>query len=438
MKEKTNPFYYGWVIVAVSFFSIFLALGIRFSFGVFYVAILWEYGWGRAETAGAFSLAMFIHGLFAPVTGMLIDRFGPRALFPLGATLLALGLAAASRITAIWHLYLFFGVVIALGINTLSFTPHMSLIPKWFIRKRGLASGLVLAGIGMGTMTLAPFIQFMIDIAGWRYAFLILAGTVLGVLVPLTAVFQRRSPQEVGQYPDGVAPVSGNPLPPQPEGFRNDTRSPARSEHWTLGTAVCTRPFWWIGLTNLAVGFLSNMLIVHQAAHVVDAGYSPILAASTVGLVGLLGSVGGILCGFLSDRVGRRIAYILGSSAALVGVLFFLFVRDTSSVWMLYAFVIFYGLGHGSTGPVIAVTTGDLFPGKLLGRILGIMTIGFGLGGALGPYVGGYFYDRTGGYAIPFLLALLSLGAGILGIWMATTYHRKTLSKTVQASNLNT
>ena len=139
LNSKISHFYYGWVIVAVSTFTLFMAVGTRCSFGVYYIAILGEYGWGRAETAGAFSLAMLLHAVFAPVTGALIDRFGPRKLFPLGAVFLFLGLLAASRIRAIWHLYLFFGVVMAIGINTLSYSPNMSIIPRWFIKKIGLA-----------------------------------------------------------------------------------------------------------------------------------------------------------------------------------------------------------------------------------------------------------------------------------------------------------
>jgi len=144
-------------------------MGTRISFGVYYIAILGEYGWGRAETAGAFSMAMVFHAIFAPVTGTLIDRFGPRKLFPLGATFMFLGLLGASRISAIWHLYLFFGVVMAIGINTLSYSPHMSIIPKWFIRRRGLASGLVLSGVGLEALVLVPFNELMIDTFAGKY-----------------------------------------------------------------------------------------------------------------------------------------------------------------------------------------------------------------------------------------------------------------------------
>ncbi len=433
MMGKTRQFYYGWVIVGVSFFTLFLTLGTSFSFGVFYVAILKDYGWGRGETAGAFSLALVIHALFAMVTGNLIDRFGPRTLFPLGATLLALGLAAASRITAIWHLYLFLGVVMTMGINTLSYAPHMSLIPKWFIRKRGLTAGLVLAGIGVGTMVMAPFIQFMIDTVGWHSAFLVLAGIFLAVVVPMTLVFQRRSPEDVGQFPDGVIPASGGINAPHSEGFPKDYGSSHLSQQWTLRTALCSRAFWWIGLVNSCVGFTTNMLVVHQAAHVVDAGYSPSLAALLVGLVGLLRSGGGVLFGLFSDRMGREFGYTLGGNAALVGVFFFLLVRNTASPWMLYPFVIFFGLGSSSTGPIIAAATSDLFPGNSLGRIMGTFSVGWGFGGALGAYLGGYFYDQLGSYTLPFLLVLVSIGLGILGIWMAAPRHRRTCSLSMAA-----
>ena len=429
MVRKTDRFYYGWVIVVVSFFTLFFTLGTRFSFGVFYVAILKEYGWGRGETAGAFSLSLVIHALFAMVTGTLIDRFGPRTLFPIGATFLAMGLAATSRITAIWHLYLFFGVVMALGINTLSYAPHMSLIPKWFTKKRGLASGLAVSGIGVGTMVMAPFIQLMIDTVGWRSAFLVLAGILLSVVLPMTALFQRRSPEDVDQFPDGIVADFRGTHRLQQDGFSQDIRSSHLSEQWTLRAAICTRAFWWMALVYFSLGFFVHMLVVHQVAHVVDAGYSATLAALLVGWFGLLRSVGAVLCGLLSDRVGREIGYTLGSGSAFVGIVIFLLVRDTTSPWMLYAFVILFGLGSGSFGPTTAAATGDLFPGNSLGRIMGTFQIGWGLGGALGPYLGGYFYDHRGSYTLPFLLVLVNICLGLLGIWMAAPRHRRTLGK---------
>lgn len=425
VKRKWHRFYYGWVIVAVSFITLFLALGTRFSFGIFYVAILREYGWGRGETAGAYSLAMIVHASFALVTGFLIDRVSPRRLFPLGATLLALGLIAASRITTIWHLYLCFGVVIAMGINSIGFGPHMALIPRWFIQKRGLASGLTLSGIGTGALVLVPLTEFVIESMGWRSAFLILAGIILCIAVPATAMFQRRSPEAVGQYPDGLDPHRGAKDFAQGEDPAKPDHRDRVSENWSFRAALSTGAFWWIGLVVLSHGFSANMLLVHQAVHVVDSGFSQMVAASILGLVGLLTSTGGILFGSLSDRVGREVGFTLGSGAGILGLLLFLFLRDTSAPWMLYAFAIFYGLGQGGLGPIYSSTMGDLFAGPSLGRIMATLSIEYGLGGALGAYIGGYFYDTMGSYSVPFTLCVACFSLGILGFWTAAPRHVK-------------
>lgn len=437
VNKKSGRFFYGWVVVGVSFITVFLALGMRSSFGVFFIAILGDYGWGRGQTAGAFSLAMVVHGLFAPMTGKIIDRFGPRTLFPIGGTILAIGLMAASYITAIWHLYLFFGVLISLGINTLSFTPHMSIIPKWFVRKRGLACGLVLSGIGLGSMVLTPLIQFTIYTVGWRLSLQSLACITLVMVVPLTAIFQCGSPREVGQYPDNLDQEYGGSAQAELKRVREKTSRLDPSSQWSPMNALFTGRFWWLALMNFLVGFVIQMMAVHQAAQVVDAGYSLIFAAFLLGLVGLLGSTGGILCGLISDRLGREVAYTIGSSAVFVGLSLLLFVKDTTCPWMLYSFAIFYGLGHGSMSPIYAATTGDLFPANALGRIMGILSIGFGAGGAIGVYVGGYFYDRMGSYLVSFLFSLFCISVGILGIWMVAPRHKRTPSAFGDKSDLN-
>ncbi len=415
MIQKVPHFYYGWVVVAVSFFTLFFTLGIRYSFSVYYLAILAEYGWGRAETAGAFSLAMIFHALFAPITGTLVDRFGPRKLFPLGATLLFFGLLAAGQISAKWHLYLFFGVFMAIGINILSYAPHMSIIPRWFIRKRGLASGVVASGIGLGALVIVPFNELLIDALGWRSAFLVLAGIILCTLIPMTALFHRQSPKDVGQYPDNIVPEHRKRSLLQEE---RDLPSPDGQKFWTVKAALRERAYWCIFLAVICDSFTMNTLLVHQAVYIVDMGYSKQLAASLVGMVGLFGSVGGLLCGFLSDRVGRKAGYTLGSLFSLIGILFLMLTKDAVSVWMLFVFVLLFGLGNGGKMPMIATITGDLFPGNALGRLMAIHSIGFGLGGATGAYAGGYFHDLLGTYFVPFLLLTGTIIIAAFAIWM--------------------
>ncbi|MBU2499603.1 MAG: MFS transporter, partial [Proteobacteria bacterium] len=327
----------------------------------------------------------------------------------------------------LWHLYVFFGVAIAIGVNTISFAPHMSLVSKWFFRKRGLASGLVLAGVGAGIMTILPVTELMIESFGWRSAFLLLAGLSLGLIFPMTALFQRRSPEEVGQYMDGAPPGSDGTPPFQAEELRKDIPFPQLPDKWTLRAAVRTKTYWYLALVSFTNGFVVNTLLVHQAVHVVDLGYTKLLAASLVGVVGLLGSIGGILFGYLSDRIGRGKSYALGNLAAFAGILSFMLIRDSASPWMLYTFVILYGLGFASTAPINGSTAADRFPGNSLGKILATQSMFFGVGGALGPYLGGHFHDYTGSYFIPFLLCLAGVIFGIIGLWMAAPDHRRQL-----------
>jgi MFS family permease len=288
----------------------------------------------------------------------------------------------------------------------------MSLIPKWFIRKRGLASGLVLAGIGLGGMVLAPFVQVIINYAGWRFAFIVLAAIMFFLVAPVTAILQRRPPRHLERCAEGYFPNS--------HGISEDGENTTFSKPWNVKNASQTKAFWFIVLASFCNGFMMNMLIVHQAAHVVDAGYSQIKAATSVGLVGLFGGVGGILFGFVSDRFSREISYTIGGGAASIGILHFLFIQETLSHWMLFDFVIFYGLGHGSMVTIIAAKIADLFPGKYLGKIVGIVSTGFGVGSCLGAYSGGYYYDTYGSYFIPFVLVLISIIVAVIGIWMAS------------------
>ncbi|MBW1801956.1 MAG: MFS transporter, partial [Deltaproteobacteria bacterium] len=243
MIRRPYPFYYGWIIVAVSFLTIFFVLGTRSCFGLFYTAILAEYGWGRAETAGAFSLMMIFHACMAPFSGILIDRFGPRKLFPIGAVIVGIGLAASSLISEIWHLYLYFGIITAMGTNMQSYAPHMSLIPRWFIRRRGLASGLVLSGMGPGTMLLALLIGYIIGSSGWRYAYMVLSAIIFCVVVPMNAIFQRNGPEDVGQNIEGTDPAWNGEYSPSDKNHHGHNKQPLSHEIWTFKTAARTKAF---------------------------------------------------------------------------------------------------------------------------------------------------------------------------------------------------
>jgi MFS family permease len=402
----------------VSFVTLFLVVGTRFSLGIFFVAILEEYHWTRGETAGAFSMMMVVHAVFSLAVGVLFDRLGPRKLFPLGGLAIAIGFAACSQIRSIWQLYLFLGGIAAIGVSTLAFVPHMALVPNWFVRRRGTATGIVYAGIGSGQLALAPLIQGMVSSIGWRAAFLLLAGIILLIVVPLTAIFQRRRPEDMGLHPDGLPPT--DPHTRRAPALHSSLHGvPEKADDWTIFDAMRTPRFWLLMVTGAGLGMNLNTLMVHQMAFLTDIGYSKFLGASLLGAVGGLRSLGGLSLGSLSDHLGREVAYSIGSVAAFIGITLLTSMQDTSHAWRLYLFVLMYGLGYGALGPVYASATADLFPGRHLGAILGVLEAGYGLGGAFGAFMAGYLYDQLGHYTVSFSLVLGAIALSCVSLWLA-------------------
>lgn len=422
MSNKQNIFYYGWIIVAVSFLTLFFSIGIRVSFGVYYVAILDEFRWSRASTALAFSIAMCVHALFAPVSGYLIDRFSPRRLFPVGAAFLATGLILCSCISSKWQLYLFWGVFTAIGINMTGFAPNMTIVPRWFIKKKGHANGIAASGIGAGSLFVAMIAGYIIKNWGWRAAFLFTAAAVLLFVIPAASIFLRRSPQEIGLLPDNIKNVKNEQEGAILSGGNNEKIS---ERYWTLGLALKTSPFWWINLTAACHGYIVSMMVVHQTMYIVDSGFSPLLAASILGITWGLGSVGNAFFGAISDRVGRKWALALGSVLAFSGMVFFMFLKETQLNILLYIFALLYGTGQGAYSPIYASSMADLYVGPSFGKIIATVSVAYGIGGAFSSFAGGYLYDRSGSYLLPFLSLMICILLGAIGIWMASPEKNK-------------
>ncbi len=394
-------------------------MGTRFSLGLFYTAILADYGWGRAETAGAFSLMMVIHAVMSPVSGILIDRIGPRKLFPIGGIIFGIGLILSTLISEIWHLYLYLGLITAIGINPQTFAPQMSRIPRWFVRKKGLASGLVLSGIGTGTLFMAVTIGFLITIEGWRFAFGTLSIFIFCFVVPINVIFQRNEPEEVGQTIEQTGVILKRKDAPYEGKTEQQNETPLSQKMWTFNAVLRSKAFWCFFFIGLTHGVFAHTIVVHLAPHIIDLGFNPMFAATIVGSIGLLGSVGTIAFGSLSDRMGRESGYFIASAVASLGVLLLIFVDGSSLKWLLYVFAITYGLGNGGLLSILAAATGDIFSGNALGRILSTQGISFGVGSALGAYFGGYFFDLKGSYTIPFVVVLLSIIASAFAFWVA-------------------
>jgi MFS family permease len=385
--------YYGWVILAVAFLTMFLVMGFRYAFGVYYVAILEDTGWQRAETAGIFSTAMVVYALTSILSGAMFDWLGPRVLFPLGSAVLGVGLLLCSTIQSIWEFYLYYGVIVGVAYSMVGFITHMAYVPRWFVRRRGLTASLALSGIGVGALVISPLSEELIRTFGWRTTFFALGICMLVVLVPLTALFHRNSPEAVGLHPDGAAAPSGGEGQPQAQGA-------------TLGGAMRQPAFWMLFLAVFTVGLGNMTLVVHQTRMLVDIGFTFTLSAALLGTTGFLRSFGGMIWGHLSDRIGRTPCISFLCIAGVAGLALLILTGRFPHLVLLFGYVLMWGMGYTGISPIYASTVADLFHGKHLGKILGTLDQGFGLGAASGPFVAGLIFDRFGSYE-PLLWALM-------------------------------
>lgn len=412
-------FFYGWVIVAVAFVCLGLAYVVMNGFSIFFVAILNEFGWERATTALAFSIFTVVYGLFSPVVGSLVDRFGPRVVIPVGAVILAAGLVACSMVSEAWHLYLAFGILAAIGVNAVGTMVNMTVLTNWFSRRRGAAVGFASAGIGVGMMVLVPVLQSVISAAGWRTAYVVLAVIIVVTLPPLALLFHRHRPEDMGLLPDG-APAKDKPAGAGPavRQMRIVDEAWARRS-WTIRSAIATRRFWFLFFGLLFGMVAMQSVMVHQVAYLTDRGFDPMLGATVVAMVGIFGSVGKIFWGWLSDRLGREGSYSLGLGCLVFGVLILSRIDDSTQVWPVYVYTLVFGLGYGVFAPTIPSTSADLFQGKHFGSILGVLYIGTGSGSALGPWASGLVFDLTGSYDGAFLMTFAATALSLLGFWLA-------------------
>src|SRR3954447_1172461 len=236
------PFFYGWIIVVVTFVTMAIGVNARTAFSLFFPPIIDEFGWDRGVTAGAFSFGFVISGAVSPLIGRIMDRGGPRAVMELGVALMAGGLLLAPLTSQPWHLYLTIGVLVGAGSVCLGYSGQSLYLPNWFNRKRGLAIGLAFAGVGIGSVTVLPWVQAMIERTGWRTACTAVGLVVLVVLVPINLLLRKR-PQDMGLLPDG-----DQALTMSSKRMSNIVDPVWASIDWTLGRAIRTARFWWLAL----------------------------------------------------------------------------------------------------------------------------------------------------------------------------------------------
>ena len=389
-----------WVVVGAVWLTLAIASGLYFSFPVFFVALLEEFGWSRGATAAAFSISSVMQGVLSPVVGMLVDRLGPRRIMLGGAVVLGVACVLASRIGALWSLYAVIGVLAATGLCAVSWVPSGTLIARWFAERRGSMLGLAFSGMGAGVLVMGPLSQWLITAYGWRAAYVVLGVATLAVLLPLIWFGVRDAPV-------AAAPKRGE-AEPRP--------TPARRD---IGDALRTTAFWALFFAYLCTPLAVFSVVTHSVAFAVDHGFARLFVAGIFGLTGLLSVAGRILFGVAADRIGRAPAATISYGCTALGTLCLLGLELWPHAAALYAYALFFGLGFGARGPIITAMASQIFPGRRFGVIYGILSVGNGIGGGVAPWFGGFVHDVTGSYRIAFVIAVGFCAIGSACFWLA-------------------
>jgi MFS family permease len=409
------PFFYGWVIVGVVFVTMGIGVNARTAFSLLFPPILDEFGWERGVTAGAFSFGFLVSAMLSPSLGRLMDRRGPRVVLEMGVGLMAAGLMLATLVRQPWHLYATLGVMVGGGSVCLGYTGQALFLPNWFVRRRGLAMSLAFAGVGVGSIIILPWVQTLIDGAGWRAACWAMAILMLVLLAPLNLLLRRR-PEDLGLEPDGDRTARDAGTVTQAE---NVVDAAWAAVDWTLARAMRTTRFWWIAVSYFCGLFAWYAVQVHQTKYLVDIGFSASQAAWALGLVSLAGIPGQIALGWVSDRIGREWVWTVGSLGFALCYVSLLLLRQAPSAPLLYVMVVSQGaLGYGLTSVVGAIPA-EIFQGRHYGSILGTLMLAAIGGGAAGPWVTGALYDATGSYTLAFWMAIGCCALSAVAIWFA-------------------
>jgi MFS family permease len=409
------PFFYGWIVVAVTFVTMAIGVNARTAFSLFFPPIIDEFGWERGVTAGAFSFGFLVSAAVSPLIGRLMDRSGPRAVMELGVALMAGGLLLAPLTTQPWHLYLTIGVLVGAGSICLGYSGQSLFLPNWFNRRRGLAMGLAFAGVGIGSVTLLPWVQHMIEQTGWRTASTAMGIVVVVVLAPINLLLRKR-PEDIGLRPDGDAAPTATSIKP----VSNIVDRDWAGIDWTLRRALATARFWWIALGYFGALYIWYAVQVHQTKYLLDIGFSPNVAVWALGAVSLLGIPGQILLGHLSDRLGREWVWATACMgfaicfAALIALAYF------PTLILVYVMVFTQGaLGYGLTS-IMGAIVAEIFQGKHYGSIFGCIMVAALAGGAAGPWITGILHDLSGNYTAAFVIGIAVSGLSAVAIWQAS------------------
>jgi MFS family permease len=348
--------------------------------------------------AGAHSLAFVLSGFIGIFVGRLNDRFGPRVLLTVTALFFGVGLFLMSTADSLWQIYLFYGVMVGIGLSPVDVIA-LSTTARWFVRRRGMMSGIVKVGTGAGQFIIPLASSILILSYGWRTSYILLSVFVT-LMISGMGQLMRRDPSQMGLLPDGDTQIG-------------TTGSDFVEKGISLSEALRTSQFWTICFTNLTIVFCLMIIMLHITPHAMDIGVPATTAAGVLSTIAGASVIGRLFIGFTADRVGYRTCMICCFTLLISA---FLWLQLADKLWMLYLFAVFYGIGHGGHFTLISPLVAEHFGIRSHGVLFGIVLFAGTVGGAAGPILAGHLFDITGSYGGAFWICVAfgTTGLGLL------------------------
>lgn len=395
---------YGWLIVATSALLMSGFWGSMGSFGVFLKPLIAEFGWTRALASGAMSIMQLVYGFVAIVMGRLTDKYGTRIILAFGAVTGVLGYLLMSRVSSIWQLYIFLGVLIGVCIGT-SWAPVNATVSKWFVKQRVLALSIVTLGPAIGHMLVPPFSAWLIEGYSLSVAYTTLAIIVFVTSFPAVLVLGKKPPDPIGSSTG----VDNNKV-----NSSEGNGDAAQQRQWTAGEAIRSVPLRMLMIFTFINAIVFFFFSVHIVAYATDMGITTTSAALILTIFNGISIVGIFFAWPISAKLGSRGALLL--LLGLQAVALFLFIR-AESLWAFLVLSAVFGFGFGGTNPLRAEMVPHMFGTRSVGTILGFIAFSWSLGGVIGPFAAAYIYDFSRSYDIAFLSAGLLTIIAIVAIY---------------------
>ncbi len=412
---RRNGIFYGWFVLAATFFAMFMVTGARNGFGTFVIPMGDELEWDRGTISLAIAIGWLCNGVSQPFIGRIYDRFGGRtvisvSLLVVGGCTMVLSLVNDISVFGLfvmdrfWFLVIVYGFVISVASGGASLVTIHAVLARWFSRKRGLAISISTAGASAGSLLLVPFAAFMIESVGWRTTWTVLGMFVVFFALPLAWMLVRNDPSDMGEQQDG------GPAPGEAAGGRDAARrGPLEVDYWR--DALRSAPIWQLTGAYFVCGMTTAIISAHYIPFAVERDVDPRIAAVAFGVMSALNIAGVLAAGLISDKLGRKnvLAFIYaGRGVAYVALL------TLPGAWGIWFFAVVAGFSWIASAALTSSLTADIYGLRAMGTLGGTSTFAHQIGGAVSIYLGGALYDVFGSYTVPFAIAgIMLIGATV-------------------------